>query len=113
MLETIIDLVKSGQLGLKKASRDFGIPLYSTLEEKIRGRSPVKAGLKFLLHPDEEKRIMEWLKVYAQQALPRSIDVLRKKSRKYKSCEEHPPKPRMVCQEGTGCPHFEDSLSSA
>ena len=42
LLETVIDLVKSGKIGLKKASRDFNIP-YSTLGEKIRGRRPVKA----------------------------------------------------------------------
>ncbi|GFR64709.1 tigger transposable element-derived protein 6-like protein [Elysia marginata] len=76
----ITSLNKAGQVGLKKASRDFGIP-YSTIGEKVRGRRPVKAGSKFLLHSEEERRIVEWLKLYAEQALPRSIDDLRKKAK--------------------------------
>ncbi|GFR82144.1 tigger transposable element-derived protein 6-like protein [Elysia marginata] len=78
LLETAIDLVKSGKVGLKQASRDFKIP-YSTLGEKIRGRRPVKAGTKYLLLAHEEKKIVDWVKVHEDCALPRSIEDLRKK----------------------------------
>ena len=78
LLETVIDLVKSGQIGLKKASRDFDIP-YSTLGEKIRGRRPVKALPKFLLLPEEEDKLVMWLKVHAERAMTWMVDDLKRK----------------------------------
>ncbi|GFS17859.1 tigger transposable element-derived protein 6-like protein, partial [Elysia marginata] len=78
LLETTVELVKSGQIGLKEASRSFNIP-YSTLGDKVRGRRPVKAKPKKLLLPEEEKGLVEWVQRHAQRSLPRTVENLKAK----------------------------------
>ncbi|GFR74473.1 tigger transposable element-derived protein 6-like protein [Elysia marginata] len=78
MLEEAVNLVRHKAISLNEASRSFGIPL-STLGDKVRGRRPIKARSKFLLISEEEQRVVDWLVLYAQRSLGRTVDDLKMK----------------------------------
>ena len=78
MLEEAVGLVQSKNISLNEASRSFGIPL-STLGDKVRGRRPIKARSKFFLTKDEEAKLSDWLVLFAERSLGRTVEDLKDK----------------------------------
>ena len=78
MLEEAIGLVQSKAISLNEASCSFGIPL-STLGDKVRGRRPIKARSKFLLTEDEEAKLSDWLVIFPERSLGRTVEDLKDK----------------------------------
>ncbi|GFS19242.1 tigger transposable element-derived protein 6-like protein [Elysia marginata] len=66
---------------LYAASKHFhihNVPL-STLGDKVRGRRAIKPQVKTLLTPEEEEKLVRWIKIHAQRSMGRTHDDVRDK----------------------------------
>ena len=75
-VERALDVVRSKQMSLRKASKVFGIP-YATLGDKLRGRRPVTASPRTVLTSEEETKLVKWMVELSKRGFGRTRNDLR------------------------------------
>ena len=75
-VERALDVVRSKQMSLRKASKVFGIP-YATFGDKLRGRRPVTASPRTVLTSEEETKLVKWMVELSKRGFGRTRNDLR------------------------------------
>ena len=75
-VERALDVVRSKQMSLRKASKVFGIP-YATLGDKLWGRRPVTASPRTVLTSEEETKLGKWMVELLKRGFARTRNDLR------------------------------------
>ena len=75
-VERALDVVRSKQMSLRKASKVFGIP-YATLGDKLQGRRPVTASPRTVLTSEEETKLGKWMVELSKRGFGRTRNDLR------------------------------------
>ena len=75
-VERALDVVRSKQMSLRKASKVFGIP-YATLGDKLRGRRPVTASPRTVLTSEEEIKLVKWMVELSKRGFGRTRNDMR------------------------------------